>query len=267
MGEPSNREQLAFEVVRRVLGADVEHHDTGGRQAAVDGLIHYDTGAPAALEVTVLTDPLAHEVETLLATDDFTWDLPGCAWAWTVAVPPAARVKELRENLPRVARWCEEHQVVDPSARAYLLGLPGAEVWFDWLRRTGVSVHGHPNATTHAGKAMVVPSGNGGAVGDLTAVPEWLSEELRSARSKRKVEKLLASGYEETHLFLIVDDTGAPFAGFYALAFGDGLPEDASDIAGLTCVWLAPRWSQTVLRYDARTGWSRHRPYDNAMTP
>lgn len=112
---------------------------------------------------------------------------------------------------------------------------------------------------------MVLPSGNGGAVGDLTAVTPWLEEEVRTDRCGRKVAKLLASGYDETHLFLIVDDTGAPFAGFYALAFGEGLPGSNPDIAGLTAVWLAPRWPQTVLKYDVRLGWSRHQPYDDSQ--
>lgn len=213
--------------------------------------------------MTTLTDQLAHEVETLLATDDFSWDLPGCAWWWSVQVPPGTSIRSVRERLPSLARWCEEHGVTNPNVRAYVRGLPEADAWSQWLDSTGVSVFGHPETTTQAGKAMVVPTGKGGAVGDLTAVSGWLSDELRSPRSMRKVEKLLASGYDETHLFLIVDDSGAPFAGFYALAFGDGLPDDPPDTVGLTSIWLAPRWSPTVLRYDVRSGWARYQPYDD----
>lgn len=264
MSEPSRREQVAYEVVRRILGAEVEHHDTQGRQGVVDALIHFGSGHSAALEVTTLTDRSAHEVEQLLGAEDFAWELPGCAWGWTVQIPPGSRIKRIREDLPRLVQWCEAFGVADPNVRAYIRDLPGASEWSDWLDATGVRVYGHPESTTFRGKAMVLPSSKGGAVGDLTAVASWLEAELQSDRCNRKVAKLLASGYGETHLFLIIDDTGAPFAGFYALAFGDGMPDSDPDIAGLTAVWLAPRWSPTVLKYDIRLGWSRHQPYDEA---
>jgi hypothetical protein len=219
--------------------------------------------SPAALEITTLTDPTAHEVETLLAAEDFAWELPGCHWGWSVQIPPSTSIKRIREEIPKLARWCESHNVTNPSIRSHVRHLHGADEWSAWLDATDVQIYGHPESTSYAGRAMVVPSSKGGAaVGDLSAVPGWLEDELRSDRCQRKVSKLLRSGYDETHLFLIVDDTGAPFAGFYALAFGDGLPDDIPDLAGLSAVWLAPRWSPTVLLCRSGSGWSRHRPYD-----
>jgi hypothetical protein len=108
----------------------------GGRQAVVDALIHLSSGASAALEVTTLTDPAAHEVEQLLAAEDFAWEIPGCAWGWSVHIPPGTRIKRIREDLPRLVRWCEARGVTDPNVRAYIRDLPGATEWSDWLEAT-----------------------------------------------------------------------------------------------------------------------------------
>ncbi len=80
-------ERRAFEVVRRVLSADVAHYDTGGRQGAVDALITYPDGRRAALEVTLLTDAAATELEHLLGKDNYLWPMSGCQWFWTASRP------------------------------------------------------------------------------------------------------------------------------------------------------------------------------------
>lgn len=115
----------------------------------------------------------------------------------------------------------------------------------------------------NAGRVWVTPEGKGGVAGDITEVPRWLSHVMREKRVTRKVAKLVASGFDERHLYLHVDDSGAPFAGYYAMAFTDDVPVDAPVVELLTDVWIAPRWSRTVLRWNRDAGWSRHEPYDD----
>lgn len=263
MTEPSRAERVAFEIVRRVLGAQVEHHDTAGRQRAVDGLIKYNDGSQAALEVTLLTDSDAYEVETMLARDDFTWQVSGCSWWWTASLNAGVNLRRLRADLPDLLRWCEAHSITRPRAWMRVQHLPDGDRWRDWLETAGVALAGHPDITHRPGEVMVTPASTGGAVGDVDSVASWLDKELARPRTRRKVAKLADSGLAERHLFLVVDYTGAPFPGFYALAWAAGVPAAMPELPGdLARVWLAPRWSQAVLTYDVHSGWERHEPYD-----
>lgn len=72
---------------------------------------------------------------------------------------------------------------------------------------------------------MITPTGRGGAAGDVDAVTAGLDAELTSERTRRKVRKLIASGLGERHPYLHVDGSGAPFAGFYAMAFTEAFPK------------------------------------------
>ena len=51
---PRSEELFAFEILRRVLGADVTLHDDGSKRAMVDGLLTMPDGTLGAVEVTTL---------------------------------------------------------------------------------------------------------------------------------------------------------------------------------------------------------------------
>jgi len=101
-------------------------------------------------------------------------------------------------------------------------------------------------------------------VGPPEAVPPWLTEELQTAHCGAKIEKLIRSGYDETHLFLHIDGKGEAFPVFYEMSWEGTLPPESPDLPPrLTHVWLARRWARRVLTYDEDSGWRAHHPYDN----
>ena len=213
----------------------------------------------------MLTDPNARQVEELLGREDFTWYCDGAAWWWTLQVGPRVSLVDLHRRICEVIRLCEAQGITHPSLQVYSQLPPATRPIVRKLDLWGVSLMGHPDVTHVPGQIMVTPQGKGGAaVGDLSGAVDWLNGELDEARTSRKVRKLATSGLERGELFLIVDDTGASFSSFYALAFGDGLPNgDPQAPSHLDSIWLAPRWSQSVLRWHRGKGWSRHFPHDN----
>jgi hypothetical protein len=82
---PRSEELFAFEILRRVLGADVTLHDDGSKRAMVDGLLTMPDGTLGAVEVTTLGTQDALELISLLAGR--TWHVEGARWAWHVWLP------------------------------------------------------------------------------------------------------------------------------------------------------------------------------------
>lgn len=189
--------------------------------------------------------------------------VPGLHWQWTARLHRGASVKTIKSALPGILRWCEDHGVLEPEVRAWSQHAPGFDVIEMWLDRNRVSIHGRADASGHEGVVWALPSGHGGAAGDLTGVSSWFEAEIVGERTMRKVEKLRATGLQDLQLFLVVDDSGAPFAGFYAMAFTDAVPDVAIDPGDLTSVWVLPRWSPAVLRWSRESGWTRHVVADN----
>lgn len=159
--------------------------------------------------------------------------------------------------LPELLGYCETQNILDPA-----FVLPVQHRHAPWFQRSGISARADPTLKHRAGQVHVMPHGRGGAAGNMEAVTEWVSQVLAEPHCSRKIGKLVRSGLEERHLFLVVDHSGAPFAGFYAMAWGEDVPLASPELGELTHLWLAPRWSQVVLTYDQGTGWRRHEPYD-----
>ena len=163
---PSSEERVAFEVVRRVLRVEVEHYDTGGRQGAVDGLIHLGTGGLGALEVTSYSAPGERELLARLAQDGNTWPNPG-QWWWRIEIDDPKDINEIRRAYVQVILVCEAHSVTGPEELPWqvLKYTPGIR----WLLETGITMQGYPDIKSRTGSGgergvMVTPSGSGGAV-------------------------------------------------------------------------------------------------------
>lgn len=261
--EVSFDERVAFEVVAAITGATVEPYDVDGRNRAVDALVHWPSGGAAALEVTRLTSQAHHQVETILARENFVWKIPELRWWWTARVHEGTRLDRLRGALKEMLCWFEQNQIEDPGRTHAWRGLPGAEEVRRSLNRCGASFFAYPDVGERSGQVMILPAARAGFTGDMTKVPRWLSEEIRSNHVTRKVAKLADSGWSDQHLYLIVDIAGAPFAAFDAMAFGDGVPDEDPDLpASLSAVWIAPRWSRAVLTWHRSRGWAKHWPYE-----
>jgi hypothetical protein len=77
-------EKLAYEVVRRVLGADVEHVDDNRTRGHYDAVIHYPDGRTAALEVTTIGDLRGIELRSM----DHRLPVPAASTRGTSAIRP-----------------------------------------------------------------------------------------------------------------------------------------------------------------------------------
>jgi hypothetical protein len=265
--QPRSEERLAFEVVGRVLGVHVEHYDTAGRQAAVDGLIHLANGELGALEVTTRSAPGERELLARLAHDKFTWPNPG-RWWWRIEIDDPAHLNKARAAYIQAIMVCETHGVPDPA------DLPWRVLQYTpairWLLETGIPVRGHPDVPSRTDDGvdrgvMVTPGGAGGAVDEkLEGLPAELAQVLRAEPVARRIAKLAsAEGLTQRHLFLILSLDSLRFGTSYGLAFGEFLPQEAPPLPpGITHLWIATGYGHRVLLWDGQA-WSQHHPYDD----
>ena len=150
MGEPSSSERLAYEVIRRVLGIEVEHYDTARRQGAVDGLIHYNDRRVGPLKVTSYTDADERELAARLAADHHSWPNPG-AWWRTINIAEPDDINKLRDIYKRIITICEQRAVAEVDHLPWSVQRADADV--QWLPTSMSTMHGHPGggrSTRHA---------------------------------------------------------------------------------------------------------------------
>jgi hypothetical protein len=256
-----NEERAACELLKRVLGATFTAWDDGTKHRQVDGLFvlaDANEGArDAALEVTTLGESVALQSESVAAAG--AWHVDGAKWAWHISHGHSLRMNELEEHLADLVLTCEALGVTSPDEAR--LGSAA----FDWYEDADVRMHGFPESN-RPGAMDVVPKGFGGAVAEhLDTLPDWLRDEcFPTPLIAGKLAKLADTGRPEQHLFIRVHQTGMPFSLFDPLGRRDIVPTAPLDApAGLTGLWLVPRWgSGTLLRWDARLGWLRQ-PLDD----
>lgn len=261
--QPSDRERAAYEIVRRILGVEVEHRDDGLRQGEVDAHIIQADGLPSALEVTVVGEQATLEVEQVLIAGDAP-EIPGLQWRWDVRPGPRTRNKGFHDRLAPLLRACERDGVtrpdrLTPRSQAETAALAS---YLD----SDCTIVGNPE-TNFPGTVEVLPPTMGGAVDDgLLGLGEWLGTTLTRGHLARHVDKLARTGFDRQHLFLIVHATGMPFSLYYALAFDTATPPGPPTLPfGLTDLWLSTGWSAGgVLRFNKESGWTRHAPFNRA---
>lgn len=265
--EPSDAEACALAIVRRVLGVDVEHRDTqaADRQGSVDGHIPFSSGRTAALEATRLADQAEMQMESVLGRADWTWPNPG-RWWWTVGVQSVRHLPRLREIYAQVIDLCESLDVENPDSLPH--EIQDARPWLLWLWESGSTMTGHRDVPARRDDGiirgvMVTPQGSGGAVDEtLTGLSDALAVAFARPTIAHRIDKLLADELSERHLFLAVALSGLPFSDMYGLSWSSVMPLAPPPLpAGLTHLWLAPRFSRRVLLWSP-FGWTEHDPYD-----
>jgi len=260
--EPRPRERVAFEVVRRTLGTDVEHRDDGSneRQGEVDAHIIAADGERAALEVTVVGDQASLEVEQVLVRPG-GWTDPHLRWRWDVRPGPRTRYADFAMSVTTLAAACELAGITDPEAL-----VPSSETErraLEWYRASDCPMFGN-SQTSAPGTVDVLPPSSGGAVDEeLNGLDAWLVITLASGHIARRIDKLNRSGLRERHLFLILHESGVPFPIFYGLAFKTRVPREPPSLPdGVTHLWLFTGWRDGgVLRFEPAGGWLREQPY------
>ncbi len=254
-----NSEQFAFEIIRRVTGAQIELYDTAGRQGAVDGIGTYADGRQLAIEVTRVGDQSRMHVEGQLSRDGFEWPNPG-AWSWSVTITDPADIEPLRARYVALIATCEARGIVRPDWQHHAVS---AEL--EWLSKSSVEMFGHPDLPTDekCRAVSVMTKGVGGGVDEeLSGLLVALSDLFDGDHLRRKFSKLARHQADERHLFLGIDIDGVPFSVLDGLAFGSSLPPDPPPLPDpITHLWIAPRPGRRVL-YWSPAGWTQHHPYD-----
>ena len=247
-------EQFAFEVLRRVLGVEFTEFDDNTRPRQVDALFIRPDGGEGALEVTTIGDPAAIATESSAARRD--WSVAGARWAWCVWCGPDTRLDALRIHLDSLVLSCEAIGVTTPDEVPWehRAGSPA----FEWVAEADLSMHGFPESK-RPGAIDVLPRGGSGAVpNDVEAVPTWLEIELAAPLMEGKLQKLRDTGRDDLHLFLRLHESGVPFPIMYGLAYTAAVPRSPFvPPHGLHGLWLAPRWSNPLLRWGSDVGWRR----------
>lgn len=246
-----DEERFACEVLRRVIRARFTEYDNNSRPRQVDGLFEAPDGTLGALEVTTFGDERALETEAL--TQRHPWHVEGLRWAWNVSIGDNVSVRSLRRHLPDLLGAFEDAGDTHPRRRAYR----GIGPAFDWWNRADVNFVGFPSATIP--KVHTSPQPRAGFVGEpFDEFPGWLSARLAEPDLTAKLEKLRETGRTDLHLFVRVHETGMPFRFLDAVGFSEQVPAvEFAPPYGLTGLWLAPRWRNPILRWEAARGWRR----------
>jgi len=261
---PTPEEQLAFRIVERELGVALDLSRELEAPNQVDAVLLGSDGRPfAALEVTAIRDPQSAESERLLSRDRHRWYFPGLRWWWTVEMPAKARHKEAKKILPIALRFFEDNGIMHPGPDPF--GSTSSLPAIRWCMNNHVSVHGFDNVATDGssrlrepGSVIVLPPGVGGVSGNVNEISSWITDELRSSKLlQSKHAKLQRSGFEEQHLFLFVDMSGAPFSVYDDLASESDVPTTAPELDSITHLWLFPTPNFSTFLSWNQDGWKR----------
>jgi hypothetical protein len=261
--ELRREERFAFAVARRVLAARVEPYDIGGRQRAVDAIVHYPDGRAAALEVSSIGPEAEAGILQYLASRGDCKTIAGLRRRWLVEVPRDFHPADMRK-VETALRWCEERGL------EHLSELPRADRDIDALLTQGVraDIVARPGGADSVESRVyfVLPAMGGFPGRGMASLPGELAKVLRKPTMQSKLEKLATTGLPERHLVLVVRPSAFSFPVYDGLAFGGPLPGERPCLpGGLSQVWLiAGIRAGGVVRGISGSGWHRDHPYDDA---
>jgi hypothetical protein len=262
---PADDERIAFEVVRRALGAEVHHHDTGcSGDKQVDAVFTLPEGRQGALEVTTLVaDDSSMQLDGEIRRSKWNWQVEGIKLNWLVHIHGQVDLRELEEHLPRIILRCEAAGVRKPDA---LLNEGGPA--FAWYEETPINFTGLASDKQAKVYVMANPLFGGGWLKSetLNELPAWLDAEMPSKAMSENLDKLQATGSPEQHLFLWIHQTAMPFDLWNAVALDGAVPTaDWRTASELTGLWLTGGMSTPILRWGAHIGWRREDVWDRLV--
>lgn len=243
-------EEAAYNLVPLFLdgGVTAESNDHSGRQGVVDFLLHYPDGRQAAMEVTSAAGDGMRQLYALLDRYE-TLPNPG-VWTWSATIGHPRDLPELLERCSRVIEYCEGNRIAWPKHAYEHRGNPDIK----WLITSTADLHGSPDlpkwdsATKRERPLFLTQGGSGGTVNEsLSRFAETVDEVMAQDHVQKRILKLVRSGYDEQHLFLVIDDTALPFDVFYGLTRGTVTPPKAPTLPGaVTHLWLLITFTPNV---------------------
>jgi hypothetical protein len=262
VSQERREERFAFDVVRRILATTVEPYDIGGRQGAVDAILHQPDGSMAALEVSSIGPNDEARIIHYLGNRGYCKSIAGVTRRWLIEVPRGFHPADMRK-FDRLLPWCEAR------GAEHLSELAGANQEVDDLLNLGMRANVLPNAAGQSDADMsrvffVLPPMGGFSGRGMTSLPDELAAVLSTPNMQAKIRKLAATGLEERHLLLIVRPSAFSWPVYDGLAFGGPLPSEAPLLPnGLSQIWLLSGIrAGGVVRGISGRRWYRDHPYD-----
>jgi hypothetical protein len=252
-------EQWAREVIAYALQVPVEQHDDG----SVDGMHDLDVIYPdrprAAVEVTTAADGEAIALWNLL-NGGGRWVEPTLKGGWAVSLLPTARAKRVREELPPLLEILERSGIKEVRLGHARGDLGAARM----ARDLGVT---DPYQSDTDFPGSIYPTlelgsdRTGGMVADAgEALGTWVGKFLRGGERRDVRDKLLRSGADERHAFLILPGFARVGFSVTELLMRDEAPLPEAPPAlpvEVTQVWATSTWSSgRGMRWSPDQGWS-----------
>lgn len=194
-------EEWARQLLEHELGVPVVQNDDGSGTSMFDLRIEYSDQSPGAVEVVGAPDPTRTRLWNTANGGVGRHIIPNISGGWMVWLSLDANVKEVKQCLPDLLRMLESQNVDS-------LGRHDRSNEALWARAHGIA-YARQSETSYPGSvyfAIDLPGELSGWVrpdaGDTLA--PWVSELLTLDRYTDVAAKLLASGLDERHAFVIV---------------------------------------------------------------
>jgi hypothetical protein len=165
----SPEEELARDVVSKVLGVPVERFEDGTAPGQVDALIHYPDHE-AALEVAADHDPDYNGQQGALRRTKDRIEVPGLRKSWMVLLNRKAKINNVKRALPALLLAMQDNP--PPLRRPW-------DIEPSELDRLGITKAWPLDRSTVSGRVWLVPQAWGGFAGTEDTVGEWVTEVLR----------------------------------------------------------------------------------------
>ncbi|WP_460716149.1 hypothetical protein [Nocardioides dilutus] len=241
--DPSPDEAVAYAVVESILGARVEHHDRGGRQAVVDAFLHLSDRRCGALEVTSVRSADRLSLDSALAK--IRHRLPAVGrWTWYITIPPGVKLRDVESRYGVAQRWFEQ-QGMRSSVLQRHREAPDEVIW---LRKAKVRMHASVESDLPP-RVFVLAAGDGGFADEtLDTLRDSLADIFASPSIQSRLRKLLAVDADERHMFIWITIGGLPFPLLDGIGRGDALPSAPPPVpAALDGLWLGTEFGRRVI--------------------
>jgi len=252
-------ERWAANCIHHALVAEVRENDDGSSPGMHDLEIVYENEPPAAVEVTAAADADSIELWNLV-NGSGRWVEPDIAGGWLVALLPQARAQRLRAELPALLDELERERVSEVRVEPWSTGRierVASELGITHLVQSGTSYPGSIYFT------IELPDERSGGFVPQTGDPlaRWLSGWIMQPQQAHNLRKLMDSGAQERHLFVILPGfADAPFSVVDLLMREHPpLPTQPPTLpTEVTHVWIMSTWSAGLgIRWSRDSGWQR----------
>lgn len=195
-------EEWARQLLEHELEVPVVLHDDGSERSMFDLRIEYPDQPAGAVEVVGAPDPARTRLWNTVNGGADTLIIPSIAGGWMVSLSLDANVKKVKQSLPDLLRMLESQNVRS-------IGRHDQSNEARWARMHGIE-GARQSATSYPGSVYFtigLPAGElSGLVrsdpGDTLAA--WVSNLLALDRYADVAAKLVASGLDERHAFILV---------------------------------------------------------------